>query len=66
MDKENEIRSRLQQLYLEHRDLDDVIRRLSGDVTVDQLQMRRLKKKKLHLKDMISRLENQLIPDDIA
>lgn len=64
--REAEIRLKLQQLRIEHRDLDDVINRLSMDPTVDQLQMRRLKKKKLLLKDIIARLENDLIPDDIA
>lgn len=63
---EAEIRSRLQHLYVEHRDLDDVIRRLALDPSMDQLRLGRLKKKKLELKDLISRLENALIPDDIA
>lgn len=64
--KEAEIRQKLLQLRIEHRDLDDVIARLSLDPTVDQLQMKRLKKKKLFLKDLIARIENDLIPDDIA
>ncbi|HEX5056313.1 MAG TPA: DUF465 domain-containing protein [Gammaproteobacteria bacterium] len=63
---EAEIRLKLLQMRIEHRDLDDVIKRLSQDPTVDQLQMKRLKKKKLLLKDMIARIENDLIPDDIA
>jgi hypothetical protein len=54
---------RLRQLRIEHRDLDDVISRLSMDFTVDELQMKRLKKRKLMLKDQITRLESQLIPD---
>jgi len=54
---------RLQDLRTEHRDLDEVIRRLTEDPTVDQLQIRRLKKRKLMLKDMIAHLESQLIPD---
>ncbi len=54
---------RLRQLRIEHRDLDDVIHRLQLDLYVDQVQMRRLKKRKLMLKDQISRLESQLIPD---
>jgi hypothetical protein len=54
---------RLRQLRIEHRDLDDVIHRLQLDLYVDQVQMRRLKKRKLHLKDQIARLESQLIPD---
>ena len=54
---------RLRQLRIEHRDLDDDIHRLQLDLYVDQVQMRRLKKRKLLLKDQISRLESQLIPD---
>lgn len=56
-------RTKLSELRLEHRDLDDVIARLSQDPCVDQLQLRRLKKRKLYLKDMIARLESKLIPD---
>ena len=55
--------SRLKELRVAHRDLDDVISRLSEDPLVDQLQLRRLKKRKLMLKDQISRLESELIPD---
>jgi hypothetical protein len=55
--------SRLKELRVAHRDLDDVIARLSGDPLVDQLQLRRLKKRKLMLKDQITRLESELIPD---
>jgi hypothetical protein len=54
---------RLRQLRIEHRDLDDVIARLSMDFKVDELQMKRLKRRKLMLKDQIARLESQLIPD---
>ncbi len=54
---------RLRQLRIEHRDLDDVISRLTLDFKVDELQMKRLKKRKLMLKDQITRLESQLIPD---
>jgi len=54
---------RLRQLRIEHRDLDDIISRLSMDFKVDELQMKRLKKRKLMLKDQITRLESQLIPD---
>jgi hypothetical protein len=63
---EAEIRSRLQRLYVEHRDLDEVINRLALDPTMDQIRLSRLKKKKLALKDLITRLEDELIPDDIA
>ena len=54
---------RLRELRIEHRDLDDVIQRLSESSPFDQLQMRRLKKRKLLLKDQISKLESQAIPD---
>lgn len=54
---------RLRELRIEHRDLDDVISRLQLDLYVDEIQLRRLKKRKLLLKDQIARLESQLIPD---
>jgi hypothetical protein len=54
---------RLRELRIEHRDLDDVIARLQLDFKVDELQLRRLKKRKLLLKDQIIRLESELIPD---
>jgi hypothetical protein len=54
---------RLRELRIEHRDLDDVIGRLSMAIYVDELQLRRLKKRKLMLKDQIMRLESELIPD---
>jgi len=49
---------RLRQLRIEHRDLDDVIHRLQMDLYVDQVQMRRLKKRRLLIKDQIARLES--------
>lgn len=58
-----EIMQRLEELRVEHRDLDDIIHHLSADPMVDQLQLRRMKKRKLSLKDMISKLESKLIPD---
>jgi hypothetical protein len=54
---------RLRQLRIEHRDLDDIIARLSLDFNADEIQMKRLKKRKLLLKDQITRLESKLIPD---
>lgn len=54
---------RLRELRIEHRDLDDVISRLAMDLYVDEVQLRRLKKRKLLIKDQIARLESQLIPD---
>ena len=61
-----QIEARLQVLEIEHHDLDDVIARLSLDPLQDQLQLRRLKKRKLFLKDSIARLRDRLIPDIIA
>ena len=61
-----QIRSRLHDLEIEHQDLDDVILKLAADPAQDQLQLRRLKKRKLVLKDQIQRLRARLIPDIIA
>jgi hypothetical protein len=61
-----QIRQKLHALEVEHHDLDDVIDRLAVDPVLDQLQIRRLKKRKLFLKDQISRLRARLIPDIIA
>jgi hypothetical protein len=54
---------KLRQLRIEHRDLDEIISRLSMDIHIDELQLKRLKKRKLALKDQILKLESQLIPD---
>lgn len=62
----DDLRRRLAELITEHRDLDDVISRMSADPLTDQLQLQRFKKRKLMLKDQIARLENQLVPDIIA
>jgi hypothetical protein len=51
------------ELRVEHRDLDDAIEALSKADYVDQIQLKRLKKKKLSIKDTIQRLESELIPD---
>ena len=64
--KQNEqeaVLERLQILRLEHRDLDDAIAVLEEGIYVDQLQLRRMKKRKLQIKDFIARLESALIPD---
>ena len=57
---------KLHELRSEHRDLDTVIARLSDQSAMDQLHLQRLKKRKLLLRDEISRLESRLIPDSIA
>jgi len=65
-DDENEARAileRIEQLKIEHRDLDEVIARLMEDGVHDELQMRRLKRRKLLLKDQIALLERRLNPD---
>lgn len=63
---EDDIRRRLEALRLEHRDLDDVIVRLDAETVANQLQVQRLKKRKLVLKDEIVRLEALMYPDIIA
>jgi len=63
---QEELKARLAVLRTEHRDLDDVIARLSEKAPLDQIQMQRLKKRKLHLKDQIKKIENLLLPDIIA
>ena len=67
MDLDTEaIKQRLTALKSEHRDLDDVIAQLGASATTDQLQIQRLKKRKLALKDIMARLESMLLPDIIA
>jgi len=61
-----QIQGRLHELELEHHDLDDVIDRLAHDPAQDRIQLQRLKKRKLVLKDQIQRLRTRLIPDIIA
>lgn len=63
---EEALRRELDRLRLEHRDLDEVIERIEGGSPFDQLQMRRLKKRKLALKDRIAHIEDMLLPDIIA
>ena len=65
MDEADQIatRQRIAELRVEHRDLDEAIASMSTDPAADQLRLRRLKKRKLLLKDTIAWLENQLIPD---
>jgi hypothetical protein len=60
---EKSIPRRIYELQVEHRDLDEVVNRLSSQLDVDQLMMRRLKLRKLRLKDQISILKSELIPN---
>jgi len=62
-DDSEPMRRRLAELRLEHRDLDEAIAALSANPFPDQLQLVRLKKRKLQIKDQIARLESALIPD---
>jgi len=61
-----EMRVKLEELRSEHRDLDDVIQRLAETSPFNQLQIQRLKKRKLALKDQMIKLESKLLPDIIA
>lgn len=63
---QQDVRRKLFEKRSEHRDLDDVIAQLGETAPFDQLQLQRLKKRKLMLKDEISQLEDQLLPDIIA
>ncbi len=60
------LQAKLADLRIEHRDLDDAIVRLEAEVPRDQLQVRRIKKRKLLLKDQIAWVERQLEPDSLA
>jgi hypothetical protein len=61
-----QIKRRIIELGIEHRDLDEVIARLTSDPSPDELQLRRLKKRKLWLKDEMTRLQMQITPDILA
>ena len=63
VDEERTLVEKLESLRVEHRDLDDAIARMEQGPYVDQLQLRRLKKRKLQLKDFIALIESRLIPD---
>lgn len=65
-EEEAELRETLTRLKQEHRDLDGAIDALEDSGRADQLQLKRLKKKKLHIKDEITRIEDRLLPDIIA
>jgi hypothetical protein len=62
-DEQDAIRLKLIDMRLQHRDLDAAIQRMAESTYIDQIQLTRLKKQKLKLKDTIARLESKLIPD---
>ncbi len=66
MDDIKDVKKRLAELKTQHRDLDDEINHLVENVRFDQLEVQRLKKRKLALKDQIMKLESNLLPDIIA
>ena len=66
MQDEDELREKLIELKREHKDLDEIIDRLMTTQPVDFLQLQRLKKRKLALKDAIQKIESGLLPDIIA
>ena len=71
MDHDNDddteaLAQQLAELISEHRDLDDVIAHIGETAPFDQIQIKRLKKRKLALKDQIARIESKLLPDIIA
>lgn len=65
-EEEQSLRARLTELRQEHGDLDAVIAAISSATNCDQIQLTRLKKRKLLLKDLITRIENSLLPDITA
>lgn len=66
MEDRKSLMKRLKDLSAEHRALDDEIARAAKDESFSQLEMQRLKKRKLALKDKILKIENSLLPDIIA
>jgi hypothetical protein len=65
-EEEEELNKMLEELRTEHRDLDIIIQQLGDSTPIDFLRMQRLKKRKLFLKDSISKIESMLLPDIIA
>ena len=61
--EQDEVKRRIIELQVEHRDLDDAIERLAIQPGVDELSLRRMKKRKLQIKDSVRLLEMQLVPD---
>jgi hypothetical protein len=65
-EEEEELRRTLEDLRIEHKDLDVIIQQLSESTPIDFLRLQRLKKRKLFLKDSIAKIEGMLVPDIIA
>lgn len=65
-EEEEELNQMLEELRTEHRDLDIIIQQLSDATPIDFLRLQRLKKRKLFLKDSISKIESMMLPDIIA
>lgn len=65
-EERQKLEDRLFELRQEHRDLDDIISRLQESRDVEELRLKRFKKRKLKIKDSILQLENELIPDILA
>lgn len=65
-DEIKQIKTRVLELKLEHRDLDQLIEQLARDPSFEELHIKRLKKRKLQIKDELTRLEDNLIPDILA
>ncbi len=66
MEDISDLQEKLVELEAEHRDLDDVINKLMSTAPIDLLQIQRLKKKKLMLKDQIQKIKSNILPDIIA
>jgi hypothetical protein len=66
MNEQEKLRDRLEELKNEHRDLDDAIQALAQRLQPDMIQLQRLKKRKLVLRDEINKIESELLPDIIA
>jgi hypothetical protein len=66
MDRIEVLQAKLQVLRLEHRDLDEAIQAMESRASQDMLTLRRMKKRKLALKDQIARIEDEITPDIIA
>jgi hypothetical protein len=60
------LRAKIEALKVEHRDLDEAIARIAGQAPLNPVDLQRLKKRKLALKDLIAKLESQMLPDIIA